>query len=212
MRSQADRSVMTPHGQTSRPSSSMPLTPGPRRPVERMGAPSAEVPLPGRSAARAVVEGLELHGVPFVFGIPGAKIDAVFDALLDHSPTTIVCRHEQNAAFMAAAVGRLTGRPGVCIATSGPGASNLVTGLATATTEGDPVVAIVGAVSKTRTTCRKPSPTRSASPSMAGREQSSSACRRTFRRLRRQHRRSAGTVRRHSAPRRARPSSERLRP
>ena len=84
----------------------------------------------------------------FVFGIPGAKIDAVFDALLDHSPSTIVCRHEQNAAFMAAAVGRLTGRPGVCVATSGPGASNLVTGLATATTEGDPVVAIVGAVSR----------------------------------------------------------------
>jgi acetolactate synthase-1/2/3 large subunit len=101
-----------------------------------------------RSAAQALVEGLELHGVQFVFGIPGAKIDAVFDALLDHSPATIVCRHEQNAAFMAAAVGRLTGRPGVCIATSGPGASNLVTGLATATTEGDPVVAIVGAVSR----------------------------------------------------------------
>jgi acetolactate synthase-1/2/3 large subunit len=101
-----------------------------------------------RSAARALVEGLELHGVRFVFGIPGAKIDAVFDALLDFSPETVVCRHEQNAAFMAAAVGRLTGRPGVCIATSGPGASNLVTGLATATTEGDPVVAIVGAVSR----------------------------------------------------------------
>ena len=64
------------------------------------------------------------------------------------SPRTIVCRHEQNAAFMAAAVGRLTGRPGVCIATSGPGASNLVTGLATATTEGDPVIAIVGSVAR----------------------------------------------------------------
>ena len=99
-----------------------------------------------RSAAAALVEGLELHGVPFVFGIPGAKIDAVFDSLLDRSPRIIVCRHEQNAAFMAAAVGRLTGFPGVCVATSGPGASNLVTGLATATTEGDPVVAVVGAV------------------------------------------------------------------
>lgn len=81
-----------------------------------------------------------------VFGIPGAKIDAVFNALEDRTPEVVVCRHEQNAAFMAAAVGRLTGRPGVCIATSGPGSTNLVTGLATATTEGDPVVALVGAV------------------------------------------------------------------
>ena len=93
-----------------------------------------------------LAEGLELHGVRHVFGIPGAKIDAVFDALEDRSPEVVVCRHEQNAAFMALATGRLTGRPGVCIATSGPGSSNLVTGLATATTEGDPVVAIVGGV------------------------------------------------------------------
>ncbi|HEU0101204.1 MAG TPA: acetolactate synthase AlsS [Mycobacteriales bacterium] len=107
---------------------------------------TGEQPRPLRSAAAALVEGLELHGVPFVFGIPGAKIDAVFDSLLDRSPRIIVCRHEQNAAFMAAAVGRLTGFPGVCVATSGPGASNLVTGLATATTEGDPVIAIVGSV------------------------------------------------------------------
>lgn len=99
-----------------------------------------------QTAAAAIAEGLELHDVRYVFGIPGAKIDAVFDALEDRSPQVIVCRHEQNAAFMAAAVGRLTGRPGVCIATSGPGGSNLVTGLATATTEGDPVVALVGAV------------------------------------------------------------------
>lgn len=99
-----------------------------------------------RTAAEIIAEGLELHGVRHVFGIPGAKIDAVFDALEDRTPEVIVCRHEQNAAFMAAAVGRLTRRPGVCIATSGPGSTNLVTGLATATTEGDPVVALVGAV------------------------------------------------------------------
>jgi thiamine pyrophosphate-dependent acetolactate synthase large subunit-like protein len=58
----------------------------------------------------------------------------------------IVARHEQNAAFMAAATGRITGVPGVCIGTSGPGASNLATGLVTATTENDPVVALVGSV------------------------------------------------------------------
>jgi catabolic acetolactate synthase len=94
-----------------------------------------------------IVESLYNAGVRIVFGIPGAKIDSIFNALLDHPKIRlIVCRHEQNAAFMAAVVGRLTGRPGVCIATSGPGASNLTTGLATATTEGDPVVAIVGIV------------------------------------------------------------------
>lgn len=74
-----------------------------------------------------LVESLHAAGVKYVFGIPGAKIDGVFNALLDHPEIKlIVCRHEQNAGFMAAAVGRLTGTPGVCIATSGPGASNLV--------------------------------------------------------------------------------------
>lgn len=82
-----------------------------------------------------------------VFGIPGAKVDAIFDTLSDHPEIKLViCRHEQNAAFMAAAFGRITGIPGVAIATSGPGAGNLTTGLVTATTEGDPVVAIVGSV------------------------------------------------------------------
>jgi acetolactate synthase-1/2/3 large subunit len=100
---------------------------------------------PVRSAQR-VVEALDLAGVRYVFGIPGAKIDAVFDALLDGSAELVVCRHEQNAAFMAAAIGRLTGTPGVVLVTSGPGTSNLATGLVTATTEQDPVVAICGAV------------------------------------------------------------------
>ena len=67
---------------------------------------------PVRSAQR-VVEAIDLAGVRYVFGIPGAKIDAVFDALLDSSAEVVVCRHEQNAAFMAAAIGRLTGIPGV---------------------------------------------------------------------------------------------------
>ncbi len=100
---------------------------------------------PVRSAQR-VVEALDLAGVRYVFGIPGPKIDAVVDALLDGSAELVVCRHEQNAAFMAAAIGRLTGTPGVVLVTSGPGTSNLATGLVTATTEQDPVVAICGAV------------------------------------------------------------------
>ncbi len=89
---------------------------------------------------------LERHGVTHVFGIPGAKIDSLFVALKHSSIKLVLCRHEQNAAFMAAAFGRVTGRVGVCIATSGPGVTNLVTGLATATSEGDPVLAIGGEV------------------------------------------------------------------
>ncbi|WP_432829806.1 acetolactate synthase AlsS [Dactylosporangium sp. CA-092794] len=98
-----------------------------------------------RSAQR-VVEVVGAEGVPYIFGVPGAKIDAVYDALLDEGPRLVVCRHEQNAAFMAAAVGRLTGIPGVVLVTSGPGTANLATGLLTATTEQDPVVALCGAV------------------------------------------------------------------
>ena len=80
---------------------------------------------------------------------------AIFDTLSDHPEIKlIVARHEQNAAMMAAAVGRITGTPGVCIATSGPGASNLATGLVTATTEGDPVVALIGSVPRLMSTKR----------------------------------------------------------
>ncbi len=97
-------------------------------------------------AAQLVVRTLEAQGVTHVFGIPGAKIDAVFNALVDSKIQTVVCRHEQNAAFIAGGIGRMTGKAGVAIATSGPGVSNLVTGLATANSEGDPLVALGGAV------------------------------------------------------------------
>ena len=96
--------------------------------------------------ADLVVANLEARGVKHVFGIPGAKIDRVFDSLVDSTIETIVVRHEANAAFMAAAVGRLTGQAGVALVTSGPGCSNLATGLATATSEGDAMVAIGGGV------------------------------------------------------------------
>ncbi len=98
--------------------------------------------------AKLLVKCLEAQGVKRIFGIPGAKIDAVFDALEDSAIELIVCRHEQNAAFMAASHGRLTGEPGVVLVTSGPGVANLTTGLLTATTEGDAVVAIGGNVSR----------------------------------------------------------------
>lgn len=96
--------------------------------------------------AELVVRILEQQGVSHVFGVPGAKIDSVFNALVDSKITTVVCRHEQNAAFIAGGIGRMTGKPGIAIATSGPGVSNLTTGLATANSEGDPVVALGGAV------------------------------------------------------------------
>lgn len=88
------------------------------------------------------------QGVKQIFAIPGAKIDALFNALEDTDIELILCRHEQNAVFMAAAYGRLTGSPGVVLVTSGPGVSNLTTGLLTATTEGDPVIAIGGNVAR----------------------------------------------------------------
>lgn len=103
--------------------------------------------------ANAIVDSLINRDVKFVFGIPGAKVDRVFE-LLEHSknprtPKFILTRHEQNASFMAAGVGRITGKPGVVLTTSGPGASNLATGLVTATAEGDPVLAISGQVQRT---------------------------------------------------------------
>ncbi|MGM0302066.1 acetolactate synthase, catabolic [Enterococcus sp. AZ048] len=101
-----------------------------------------------KKGAEIIVNSLENHNVPFIFGIPGAKIDGVFDTLEDHGPQLILARHEQNAAFMAQGIGRLTGEPGVVIATSGPGASNLATGLVTATAEGDPVLALAGQVKR----------------------------------------------------------------
>src|SRR6478735_7975665 len=99
-----------------------------------------------KTGADVVVETLEAQGVTHVFGVPGAKIDKVFDRLRDSKIKTVVCRHEQNAAFIAGGIGRMTGKAGVAIATSGPGVSNLTTGLATANTEGDPVVALGGSV------------------------------------------------------------------
>ena len=99
-----------------------------------------------QSGAELLVKSLEAQGVEYVFGIPGAKVDKVFDTLLDSKIKTVVCRHEQNAAFIAAGIGRMTGKAGVALVTSGPGASNLVTGFATATSEGDPVVGIGGSV------------------------------------------------------------------
>jgi acetolactate synthase I/II/III large subunit len=78
-----------------------------------------------QTGAELLVKSLEAQGVEYIFGIPGAKIDKVFDTLLDSKIKTIICRHEQNAAFLAGGIGRMTGRAGVVLVTSGPGCSNL---------------------------------------------------------------------------------------
>ena len=98
------------------------------------------------SGARLVVEALEREGVTHIFGYPGGAIMPVYDALTGSNLQHILVRHEQAAALAADAYGRVTGRPGVCIATSGPGATNLVTGIANAFLDSVPMVAITGQV------------------------------------------------------------------
>ncbi|MGI9229424.1 MAG: acetolactate synthase large subunit [Gammaproteobacteria bacterium] len=93
---------------------------------------------------------LENEGVDFIYGIPGEENIAVMDVLLDSPIRFITTRHEQGAAFMADVQGRLTGRAGVCLATLGPGATNLVTGFADANMDRAPIIAIAGQGATTR--------------------------------------------------------------
>ena len=101
-------------------------------------------------AAELFVRCLENEGVKDIFGIPGEENIDVMDVLLDSSIRFVTTRHEQGAAFMADVHGRLTGEAGVCLATLGPGATNLVTGVADANMDRAPVVALVGQAATTR--------------------------------------------------------------
>jgi len=101
-------------------------------------------------AAQLFVKCLENEGVEYIFGIPGEENLDMMDALLDSDIQFITTRHEQGAAFMADVYGRLTGRAGVCLATLGPGATNLVTGVADANMDHAPVVAIAGQAATNR--------------------------------------------------------------
>jgi len=98
------------------------------------------------TGARLIVEALEREGVRHVFGYPGGAIMPLYAALPGSRLIHILVRHEQAAALAADAYGRVTGEPGVCIATSGPGATNLVTGIANAFMDSVPMVAITGQV------------------------------------------------------------------
>ena len=101
-------------------------------------------------AARLFVECLENEGVEYVFGVPGEENLDVIEAFDGSSIRFVTTRHEQGAAFMADVYGRLTGRAGVCLATLGPGATNLVTGVADANMDHAPLVAIAGQASTHR--------------------------------------------------------------
>ena len=99
--------------------------------------------------ARVALEMLKEHGVQVVFGHPGGAVLPLYDDLYDVGIRHILTRHEQNAAHMADGFARVLRQPGVCIATSGPGATNLVTGIATAYMDSSPVLAITGQVPTT---------------------------------------------------------------
>src|SRR3989304_5215392 len=95
-------------------------------------------------ASDLLVKCLENEGVRYIFGIPGEENIDILDFLLDSKIQFIPTRHEQGAAFMADVYGRLTGKAGVCLSTLGPGATNLITGIADAQLDKSPVVAIAG--------------------------------------------------------------------
>jgi acetolactate synthase-1/2/3 large subunit len=99
-----------------------------------------------QTGASAVVRALENAGVEYAFGVQGGAIMPVYDALYDSDINHITMAHEQGAVHAATAYGTVTGDPGVCMATSGPGATNLVTGIADANMDSEPVLALTGQV------------------------------------------------------------------
>src|SRR5215469_10110098 len=99
-----------------------------------------------RSAAEVLVDQLRIHGVSQVFCVPGESYLAVLDAFHDSELTVTVCRQEGGAAIMAEAIGKVTGRPGVCFVTRGPGATNAAHGIHIARQDSTPLVMFVGQV------------------------------------------------------------------
>ena len=99
-----------------------------------------------RTGGRILVDQLELNGVDLAFCLPGESFLPVLDALYDASIRLVSCRHEQGAANAAEAYGKLTGRPGVCIVTRGPGATQAAVGVHTARQDSTPMLLLVGQV------------------------------------------------------------------
>src|SRR3954469_8629565 len=98
------------------------------------------------TGAQALIKSLEMEGVEVMFGLPGGCILPAYDPLLDSSIRHILVRHEQGAGHMAEGFAHVTGRPGVAMVTSGPGATNIVTPLADAYMDSVPMVVITGQV------------------------------------------------------------------
>jgi len=96
--------------------------------------------------AEAVIESLKREGVEILFGFPGGSVLTLYDALYRADFPHILTRHEQGAVHAADGYARATGKVGVCVATSGPGATNLITGIATAYMDSVPLVVITGQV------------------------------------------------------------------
>src|SRR6202163_4113163 len=103
---------------------------------------------PSRTTAAALVEQLLINGVKHVFCVPGESYLPVLDSLRDSGITITVCRHEGGAAMMAEAVGKVTGRPGICFVTRGPGATNASAGIHIARQDSSPMIMFVGQVAR----------------------------------------------------------------
>ncbi len=99
-----------------------------------------------RSGAELIIEALERHGIEIVTGIPGGANLPIYNALYRSRIRHVLARHEQGAGFIAQGMARSTGKAGVCLATSGPGVTNLVTAIADAKLDSVPLVAITGQV------------------------------------------------------------------
>ena len=103
----------------------------------------------GRLGGHLLVDALRTHGVDMVFGVPGESYLAVLDGLHDaNSIRTIMCRQEGGAAMMAEAYGKMTGKPGVCLVTRGPGATNASAGVHIGLQDSTPMVVLVGQVGR----------------------------------------------------------------
>lgn len=98
------------------------------------------------TGADAMIKCLEAEGVSVIFGYPGVAICPFYNSILDSDIRTVLVRTEQNAAHAAGAMARMTGKPGVCAVTSGPGATNVITGIATAFADSIPLICITGQV------------------------------------------------------------------
>jgi len=101
-----------------------------------------------RTAAEVLVDQLIVNGVRHVFCVPGESYLAVLDAFHDRDIAVTVCRHESGAAMMAEAVGKVTGRPGICFVTRGPGATNASAGIHIAHQDSSPMIVFVGQVAR----------------------------------------------------------------